>query len=181
MTLVEMLGGESTVQSLAELVGGLSEEQRRLQCLSLGPRDQRRLWQVLSEAPLIVGDLLADGAGVFAGRNSLRLFSRFEKRFVLHEGALVGRNVHPLAPLIGPGYFTVRGSGSAWLEFDYSRVPVGSPTGWPAVKNNLSMGAKPVYGGLRDRVAWVSPDVLIGAAFREGTPLDSYFVLVRGR
>jgi hypothetical protein len=43
------------------------------------------------------------------------------------------------------------------------------------------MGAKPVYGGLRDRVAWVSPDVLIGAAFREGTPLDSYFVLVRGR
>jgi len=47
------------------------------------------------------------------------------------------------------------------------------------VTSNSRWLSHPVYGDLLDRVVWASPGVLIGAAFRGGAPLDSYFVLAR--
>ena len=47
------------------------------------------------------------------------------------------------------------------------------------VVSNTGTFSRPVYGHLSDRVAWVAADVLIGAAYRLGRPLDSYFVLAR--
>ena len=68
---------------------------------------------------------------------------------------------------------------ASYLEFDYGHVPSQAPDGWPPVKSNDGLLARPVYANLLDRVVWVSPDVLVGAAYRGGEPLDSYFVLVR--
>ncbi len=158
-------------QSLAECLG---------ECLALSAAQQRRLWQLASSAAAApAGEQLADTTATFAGRNSLRLFSRFEKWFARQDGLLIGCNRHALGPLIGPGYFSVRDDGSQRLEFDYGRVPAKAPPGWPAIKTNTAGLARTVYGNLLDKVVWISPNVLVGAAFRDGTPLDSYFVLVR--
>jgi hypothetical protein len=58
-------------------------------------------------------------------------------------------------------------------------IPDAAPPGWPRVAPNSGFLARSVYGNLLDRVRWAGPDVLIGAAFRGETPLDSHFVLVR--
>lgn len=153
---------------------------RRLQVLALSAGQQKRLWELISGEPG-AGRLLPEaGTAVFAGRNSLRAFTRFEKWFARQGAAIVGCNRHPLSPLMGPGYFTVEERTGGTLEFDYSRVPPGAPAGWPPVRPNSRLLARAVYGGLLDRVAWVTADVLVGAAYRGGAPLDSYFVLVRG-
>ena len=180
MTLQDLLRASApppsaVLQNVDGLRGeGLSE------CLALGLPEQRRLWQIAeAECSEIRGELVAGATAVFAGRNTLPLLSRFEKWFAHHEGALFGCNRHPLAPLIGPGYFEVRPAADGHLEFDYGSLPSTSPPGWPAVRPNTSWPARAVYGGLLDRVLWLSADVLVGAAFRDGAPLDSYFVLVR--
>jgi len=169
----------TTVHAVASHVAGLSQAESLGECLALSAAQQKRLWELATSAPAAqAGELVADTTATFAGRNSLRLFTRFEKWFAQQDHAIVGCNRHALSPLIGPGYFTVRNDGSPMLEFDYSTVPAEAPPGWPVIKQNSGL-ARPVYGDLLDKVVWISPDVLIGAAFRGGSPLGSYFVLVR--
>jgi len=181
VTLGSLLDAAGT--SAGEVAGrlaGLAHTELEGECLALTPGQQKRLWLLASSAVgEAAGELLGGSTVVFAGRNSLRLFSRFEKWFARLDGAIVGCNRHALAPLIGPGYFTVRDDAAAVLEFDYGHVPLQAPDGWPPVKSNDGLLARPVYANLLDRVVWVSPDVLVGAAYRGGEPLDSYFVLVR--
>jgi hypothetical protein len=180
MTLDELLDGSSCSSAdVAAYMAGLTAAQRRDECLSLSAPRQSRLWDVASTRPPADGELARSGAEVFAGRNSLRLFSRFQKWFARQEGRVVGCNRHSLSPLIGPGYFTVRDDGPGRLALDYWTVPAQAPPGWPRIAANSSGMARPVYGDLFDRLAWISPDVLVGAAFRRDKPLDSYFILVR--
>ncbi len=182
MTLSQLLGEAATTGAdAAAHIRGLGGAKREEECLSLTPAEQRRLWDLAGSAALEDGVLAASGTEVFAGRNSLRLFSRFEKWFARQDGRVVGCNRHSLSRLIGPGYFTVSEDGPGRLAFDYGDVPAQAPHGWAPVAANSRTLARPVYGDLLDRVAWVSPDVLIGAAFRGGKALDSYFVLVRRR
>jgi hypothetical protein len=171
---------ETTATDVASHLAGLTAAGRLEESLALAPAQQRRLWQIASTGPPSgTGELVIGGTDKFAGRNSLRLFSRFEKWFTREGGTIVGCNRHPLSPLIGPGYFTVRDDGDHGLAFDYATVPSEAPSGWPRVAANSSVFARPVYGNLRDQVRWVGPDVMIGAAFRGDVPLDSYFILVR--
>jgi hypothetical protein len=180
LTLAEMLGqGSATRSSISAHLDALDKEVRVAECLALSRAQQKRLWEIASadraEAQELVGDA---GAAAFAGRNTLRLFTRFEKRFVRHQGALIGCNVHTLGWLTGPGYFRVTAQARRLL-FDYTHVPSGSPPGWPRVVSNDQGFARPVYGGLIDDTVWVARDVLIGSARRGEVPLDSYFILAR--
>ncbi len=180
MTLAALLDRSGT--SIGEVTGHLAARSHAEgvdECLALTPPRQRRLWELASAADLPPGELVADTTSAFAGRNSLRIFSRFEKWFARQGGSTFGFNRHVLRPLIGPGYFTVRNERPGELVFDYRELPAQAPRTWPAVRSNSDFFARPVYGDLLDRVAWVSSDVLIGAAFRRDTPLNSYFVLVR--
>ena len=182
MKLAEMLDApRSEVTALRSHLDGLAPAERMTECLSLGSHQQKRLWEMVAAAPAVAGELLPPGAAsaVFAGRNTLRIFTRFEKLFARQGPAIVGYNRHSLSWLIGPGYFTVEPDHGSGLRFDYEQVPADSPPGWPAAAPNTGTFARPVYGELLDRVGWVSPDALIGSAFRLGKPLDSYFVLVR--
>jgi hypothetical protein len=162
---------------------GLNAADRLIECVGLSAVKQKRLWELASARPWPgEGELVPAGqdTAVFAGRNSLRMFSHFQKRFARHGTEIAGYNVHLLGWLIGPGYFIVEaGSAGMPLRFDYKRVPRTAPPGWPRVSDNSSAFARPVYGGLLDQVAWVSADVLVGAAFRERRSLGSYFVLAR--
>jgi hypothetical protein len=172
--------------SLAEIrahLDGLNVADRLAECGALTATRQKRLWELATAAPWPHGgDLVPAGqdTAVFAGRNSLAIFSHFQKRFTRQGAQVGGYNVHPLGWLIGPGYFMVEpGAPGMPLRFDYSRVPTAIPAGWPRVSDNSSVFARPVYGDLLDEVAWVTLDVLIGSAFRGGRALGSYFVLAR--
>jgi hypothetical protein len=170
----------------AELASALdaATESDRVAAIQAMTRDQqKRLWLVATSSPRPDGELIdaaaRDGIQRFAGRNTLGVFSRFEKRFFRSEGGIFGMNHHALMPLIGPGYFGVAARPMGGLVFGYRHLPETIPDGWPAVRSNDTGLARRVYGALVDEVVWVSRDVLIGAAYRDGQPLDSYFVLAR--
>ena len=184
MSLSSLLDQPGT--SLAEIIAhlaGLSPADRVAECGALSATRQKHLWELASAPPRPGGgDLVPAGqdTAVFAGRNSLTVFSHFQKWFARQGAQVAGYNVHPLKWLIGPGYFTVEpGPPGMPLRFDYSRVPTAAPRGWPRVSHNSSAFARPIYGGLHDEVVWVTADVLVGSAFREGRALGSYFVLAR--
>ena len=180
MTLAELLGPANvTMGAIAGHLDGLTGDERTAQCLALTPPQQKKLWHLASQSPANPQPLLGeDGQAIFVGRNTLQLFTRFEKRFARVGDAVFGYNRHRLSPIIGPGYFTVVSKPAA-LMFDYANVPASSPNEWPRVRANTRGLAKAVYGGLIDDVVWVARDVLIGSARRGDAPLDSYFVLAR--
>lgn len=180
MTLAAMLGpGKVACTDITAHLDTLDPKARVAECLVLSREQQKRLWEIAAAEPGNTQELVGEhGTAVFAGRNSLALFSRFEKRFVRQAGAVVGYNRHRLAWLTGPGYFTVRAQPTGLL-FDYSNVPIEAPDGWPSVTANTRGFAKPVYGGLLDDAVWVARDVLIGSARRGDTSLNSFFVLAR--
>ena len=180
MTLAEMLGPGTVARAdVAAHLDRLDAHARVAECVALSRELQKRLWKIASAEPGEAQELVgAGGTAVFVGRNSLRLFSRFEKRFARHAGAVIGYNRHPLGWLTGPGYFVVAVAPSALL-FDYRQVPSQAPAGWPRISPNTQGFASPVYAGLLDDVVWVARDVLIGSARRGDVTLDSYFVLAR--
>jgi hypothetical protein len=175
-----MLGpGGQARGDISEHLDSLDKQERITECLALAKDHQKRLWELASADPFDAQELVGErSTAVFAGRNTLGLFTRFEKRFARVDGALIGYNHHSLSWLIGPGYFTVTATASGLL-FDYGKVPGTGPDGWPRVSPNSQGFAKPVYGGLLDDAVWVARDVLIGSARRGDVSLDSYFVLTR--
>ena len=182
MNLAMAIEAGATAEELRRHVAGLRPDQRRRECLGLSGPQQRALWRLVgADGPGPEGELVTGRFSVFEGRNSLRLFTSFEKWFTRQGDRVVGCNRHALSALIGPGYFSVERRWAGGLEFDYTQVPAVAPSGWPSVRPNSRPLARPVYGDLLDRVVWLAPDVLVGSAFRRGTPLDSYFILVRAR
>src|SRR5439155_23625666 len=103
-------------------------------------------WQGCAGAGTFTLDDLIPSAGpdgqtvIYAGKNSLAMFTHFEKRFVRQGGAVVGYNNQSMSFVTGPGYFAVVQAPAAErareLLFDYTRVPAGAPSGWPAIKPN---------------------------------------------
>jgi len=122
------------------------------------------------------------------GKNSLPLFTHFEKRFCrpapqhVTEGGrplLYGYNHQALDWVTGPGCmvaYTAEG-GEVWV--DYRELPKAMPVGWPAVRPNDRGIAKLVYGDMVDRMRRVSKHVTIGRAWRHGKPEGNYFLLCR--
>jgi hypothetical protein len=180
MTLAELLGpGTVTRANIASHLDRLDAPARIAECVVLSREHQKRLWKIASAEPGEAEELVGvRGTAIFAGRNSLRFFSLFEKRFARQGGTVIGYNRHRLGWVTGPGYFAVSAVPSGLL-FDYRQVPSEVPAGWPPVSPNTQGFAKPVYGGLLDDVVWVARDVLVGCARRGDVSLDSYFVLAR--
>jgi hypothetical protein len=182
MSLADLLAQpDLEADAVASHLQQLAADRRVEEVVALSPAAQRGLWQLASRAAG-QGELVPAGTAgivVFAGRNSLGFLSRFEKRFTMQGGAVIGYNRHPLRGLIGPGYFTAEGGAEGRLRFDYGRIPGRPPESWPAVRGNDGFPARLVYGNLVDDVVWVSADVLVGSASRAGRELNSYFVLAR--
>lgn len=186
-TFADLLGRSDVTQAqLAAHLDGLDTEERVRQCRALGKKQQKRLWEVCADAPAFtLEDLIPStetGTVRWAGKNSLPLFTHFEKRFARQNGVVVGYNFNPGSGwFTGPGYFTTVQAPERPREilFDYTRVPSTAPVGWPAVRANTSGPAKLVYGGMHDFCRRVSSTVIIGAATRLGKPIDAYFVLAR--
>jgi hypothetical protein len=118
---------------------------------------------------------------IFAGKNSLPMFTWFEKRFARQGGRIVGYNHQTMSWFTGPGYFTLAPSAERPKEvlFDYTTVPQTAPADWPPPRPNSAGFSKLVYNNLHDFCRRVARDVVIGEATRLGKPMNSYFLLAR--
>ena len=179
---------DASCSAPAGFLDGLDPPARVREVRALPGRDLRRLWTVCADAaPLSLDEFvpptLAEGETlIYAGKNSLPVFSTFEKRFTRQRGEIVGYNEGTTRPLVGPGYCTVSAPPDRPKEvlIDYERVPATAPAGWPEIKpNDRGLGAL-VFGHLHDYLRRVSTGVVIGIGTRHGKDLNAWFVLARG-
>jgi hypothetical protein len=126
---------------------------------------------------------------IHEGKNSLGLFTRFQKRFArpatpTNPPELWGYNEQSMRLFTGPGYFVaalpseklgIEGS----VVIDYRRLPADKPGSWPPIMPNSARLSRFIYNGTVDVMRRVSGHVTIGRAMRDNKPMDAWFVLVR--
>lgn len=124
------------------------------------------------------------------GKNSLPLFTHFQKRFTRPEGAsdpvteLWGFNRQSNEAVTGPGYFVVHtdwdgGQVPGEVAIDYRKVPKGKVASWPEVIPNSARLGRFVYADMVDVMRGISKHVSIGRAWKHGKWMDAWFVLCR--
>jgi hypothetical protein len=156
---------------------------------ALTAREQAALFEAAEGfRPLTLAHFVPDGVPalrevIHDGKNSLPLFSLFQKRFCRPaEGSneLWGYNEQPMRWATGPGYFKVREIDAGQVLIDYLEVPSGkTPERWPKVLPNSARLSRFVYFHTQDTMRGVSEHVSIGRAARDGKPMDNWFVLCR--
>jgi hypothetical protein len=179
--------------AISDLLDGLTHDQRVDAVRSLGRSEQRRLYEAVDGfRPVRLEHLVPPSVQDFVpvrhyGKNTLPLFTHFEKRFcrprgedAVKPGALYGFNFQTMAPVTGPGYFVAREDPDrpeVWV--DYNDVPPEHPEGWPEIRRNERGLSRFVYGFMVDTLRGVSEHVTIGSAARNGKDLGSWFILCR--
>lgn len=164
---------------------GLPADRRVAEVRAVGGRLQKLLWARARGHGAVDLASFVDQTGktvIYAGKNSLPLFTDFEKRFFRGAtGEVAGYNHNPplVAFFTGPGYFVVEQAPEGELLFDYTRLPEHEVQGWPPKRPNSGLLAGVVYGGMKDYVRWVSRTTVIGAAFKGGKAREAYFLLTR--
>jgi hypothetical protein len=179
---------------VARTLDSMSHVERVQAIRAVGRAEQRRLYEAVAGfRPLRMTDAVPASAPAMTtvrhlGRNTLPIFSRFEKRVCRPADAdpqdpdrLWGYNFSPVAPLVGPGFFVLRPDAARGeLLVDYHLLPEGAPpAGWPAIRSNERGLARFVYGFMIDTLRGVSEHVTIGSAARRGKDLGSWFLLCR--
>jgi hypothetical protein len=191
--LTRIRSGVTKPLEIAGFLDGLSSAERIRAVRALGRSEQRRLYEASAGfAPLRLTDMVSAATPDLAtvrhfGRNTLPLFTLFEKRFSRPRGEdpaaptrLLGFNFQAMSPFTGPGYFVAREDPShTEVLVDYREIPTTAPTDWPAIRGNDRGLGRLVYGNMVDTLRRVSEHVTIGSAARGGKDLGSWFVLCR--
>ncbi len=160
---------------------------------SIDGRTQARLWDASAGRSVRIAEMVPPDLGplepvIFHGKNSLPLFSLFQKRFCRPSPGtgdeLWGYNHQPtrwLAPLTGPGYFVAYDATDApgGVAVDYTRIPTDRPAAWPDIHDNTYRLSRFIYNGMVDYLRRVSTHLLIGRATRDGEAVPNYFLLCR--
>jgi hypothetical protein len=178
------------VAALGRWLDGLDEASRVAATVSMTPREQARLFDAAQGVrALSLDHFVPQGVPPLetvrhAGKNSIKVISRFEKRFCRPEPdamVLWGYNESPWAVqrVAGPGYFVCYAIGAGEALIDYCEVPPGKPDAWPAVVSNSVGITKYIFGGTKDTMRGISDHVSIGRAARAGEWMDNWFVLCR--
>ena len=186
----ELRRGAADMDSLSTWLDGLSNTERSAEILTLGKSAQKALWTLCAERVVQIEDMVPLDIPTLQpvrhlGRNSLPVFSRFEKRFCRIDAdpnLLVGYNEGPTRPYVGPGYFTARISTElerGCTVIDYTMIREEHAQDWPSVKPNTSGLCKVVYGNMLDYLRKVSTHVTIGKAWKNGKETENYFMLLR--
>lgn len=175
---------------LAEVLDTLGHEGRVHTIRGWSKKRQAELFEAAKGVkPLDLDFLVPSSIGplvevIHEGKNTLPVFTHFQKRFVKLEGeelTVGGYNHQSTSGLTGPGYFVVRpgeGEHEGELAVDYTKVPKSKPASWPAIAGNEGGLASLVYGGMVDYLRGVSAHVSIGRAYK-GKAMDAWFALVR--
>jgi len=178
---------------LSDLLDGSTHAQRVDAVRSLGRSEQRRLYEAVDGfRPLRLEHLVPPSVQDFTpvrhfGKNTLPVFTHFEKRFcrprgadAVKPGSLYGFNFQTMAPVTGPGYFVAcEDPDRPEILVDYNEVPPEHPEGWPEIRRNERGLSRFVYGFMVDTLRGVSEHVSIGSAARKGVDLGSWFILCR--
>lgn len=180
-------------KEVASLLDALSHDERVAAIRAAGRSEQRRLYAaVAGHLPLGLADLVPAGRAPFEtvrhyGKNTLPLFTHFEKRFCRPPGedpsapkVLYGFNFQTMQAFTGPGYYVARADAPRGeVLIDYTQVPSEAPPGWPAPRSNERGLSRFIYGFMVDRLRRVSEHVSIGSAIRHGREFGSWFLLCR--
>jgi hypothetical protein len=179
--------------TLAGALDGLGDDDRIDAVAHLRRRELAALYEAARDnPPLTLADFVPVGVPprtevVHEGKNSLPLFTRFQKRFCRAPGPsateLWGYNEQSQRALTGPGYFVVHHDDEGQLVIDYRTLPQADPAdlppGWPRMIPNSARLSRFIYNGTVDVMRRVSDRVTVGRAHRKGKPMDAWFALVR--
>jgi hypothetical protein len=183
-------GDRADIEGLAKALDGMSSQERLDAALAMTGAQQARLYDAARGFKKIsIEHFVSREKGelspvIHYGRNSLPLFTRFQKRFCrapadTAKDELWGYNEQTMKAFTGPGYFVAYDIGEGEVNIDYTRVPPRGASGWPGVLPNSARLSRFIYNGTQDRMRGVSEHVTIGRASRAGKDMDNWFVLVR--
>lgn len=177
------------LESISAHLDGLGHDQRVAEVRAVGGRLQAKLFAAASQDGLDIGYFVPDDRPNrkfvrHYGKNSLPVFSNFEKRFARpHDGAAVawGFNFSPVMKVVGPGHFVLRAGNErhAEMHVDYYSIPEEQLDGAPALKENTAGIQTLVYGNMIDVLRRVSAHVSVGRAIKKGKETGNYFLLCR--
>ena len=179
------------IDAIANLLDSMESDARVEAIRGLGKKAQVRLWNACEGRATSIEDVVPTSVGsavevIHAGKNSLPVFSKFEKRFCRVEGddtVLYGYNEGPTRKVIGPGYFvTSFDADRGEVGINYYDVPpedASLPAEWPAIRPNERGLSRFVYAQMIDYLRQVSAHVTIGRAVRKGKTTNNYFLLCR--
>ena len=178
------------LEEVTEYLQSLKKDEKIADVLSLGKKEQIRLWELTENTPvsLTLDYFVPADAEVlrpfpFEGKNSLPFFTRFQKVFYKQSnGEIGGYNNQPLGWLTGWGYMILEkpDPDSKEVIVNYLKIPHEKPEGWPSIKPNCRGFSRFVYCNMVDHLRWVEDDVVIGRAYKHGKPMNNWFVLCRG-
>jgi hypothetical protein len=186
-------GDQLDLAGLAWHLDSLPDAERARVACALPARQQAMLFEAaLSFIPLSLDFFVPEAVApltqvAHSGKNSLLLFTTFEKRFCRPEAGaqtLFGYNHNPrsIQPVTGPGYFVCYEVAGREVLIDYTQVPAADgplPQGWPGVRPNSAGMSRYIYNGTQDTMRGVSRHVSIGRAARAGKWMDNWFILCR--
>lgn len=187
--LKDMIEAGKSQTEVSAYLDSLSHDDRLKEIGTLcGNGIQKKLFQ-LATANITVNDLIPRdgkplGEVIFYGKNTLPVFSNFQKRMCRsQDGSILwGYNYQTLRPITGPGYFVVadKTDRPGEVMIDYTELPQGTPPqDWPQIKSNTSGISSLVYGNMKDFLRRVSKNVFIGEATKKGKSMNQFFILCR--
>lgn len=158
---------------------------------ALSKAQMKTLFEASADAgPLSLDFMVPTGEAltevIHHGKNSLPVFSHFQKRFCRPDGEdapdqLWGYNHNGDVQMAvtGPGYYVSSLTEKGEVLVDYAKVPPRKPASWPTIMGPTARAGSLVWEGMTDVLRKVSEHVTIGAAYKNGKPMEQYFVLCR--
>ena len=188
-SIQEVVASPSTVlATLAKELDSFDHAKRLAWIRALSGRDQAKLYEAAEGFRTVGLDYFVPATTaplvevIHHGKNSLPLFSSFQKRFCRPPSGgdkeLWGYNHQSMTWATGPGCFVVHSIGNE-VDIDYTKLPTGKPAAWPEIRDNNRGLSRLVYATMKDRMRGVSNHVSIGRAAKKGKWLDNWFVLCR--
>jgi hypothetical protein len=181
----------ASAYDIAEFLDGLDHPTRLACTRSLNMFQLKKLYDMVAGFKKITTeDIVTPEVGPGKevreyGKNSLPVFSFFEKRFMRptkDSKELYGYNFAPLGPVTGWGYFVAKDAPDRGeVDVDYYSIPPSKPLPeWPEVEpNEKTLLSKAVYAYMVDKCRGVSKNVVIGRAWKQGKIQSAWFILCR--
>ena len=194
MKLIQRINSSQHIGEIGNYLDTLTSHECLQEIQTLRKSHQKKLYDLAQLSKPLSLDHFASKKPlqevIHDGRNSLPIFSLFQKRFCRandESNRIFGYNQGPTTKWIGPGYFVAKTTVNhpEWskrgsIVIDYYEVPDGDVvSSWPTIVPNSVGVQQLVYHQMRDFMRRVSDTVSVGVAYQKGKNLNQYFVLCK--